>query len=108
MLKHRSDAELVDEAFEGMCDLEGDLVEIRDYARALQFVSYSLTEPGDAKLSSVIYRLGKIIEDVQDTIETDRAALFRRLHPRRHEPGFPDNLGDDGNGDVEPAAGDAA
>jgi hypothetical protein len=93
-----SDAELVQAAYEAMCGLEEPLCAIRDYARAIELIGVGLKDD----LSGPIVRLAEHIAQTRDAIEEERGRLFLALHPRRGEPGFPD----DGNGEIEAAAGD--
>lgn len=94
----RSDAELVQSAYKAMLELEDPLSAIGDYAQALILIGVGLKDD----LAGPIVRLAEQIAKARDAIEEERGQLFHALHPRRGEPGFPD----DGNGDVEEAAGD--
>lgn len=100
-----SDAELVDVARERLFALEDPLTEIRDYARALMFISFS-DHIGGPELSSVLSRLATNLMGGHELIEEERMELLQALNARRHAHQHDDH-GDDGNGEVEPAVGEA-
>lgn len=85
-----------------VCEMEDPVEAISDYVDMLAIISCD--NDLQKEIASAISRLVQDMRPCVREIEELRGRLFHALHPRRGEPGFPD----DGNGEVEPAAGDAA
>lgn len=104
-----SDTELIKIALDGVAGLEEPVTAIRDYASTLLFVA-CCRDMVSRELSSVLSRLSRDIQDAREQIEEERGNMCRLLHSHRHarQHDDRDNHDDDGNGPIEPAAGDAA
>lgn len=88
------------------CQIEKPTHALSDYVDMLAIISCD--DDLQREIASAISRLVQDMRPCLTKIEELRSRLFFDLHPRRHEPGFPPGNLDDGNGEVEEAAGDAA
>jgi hypothetical protein len=73
-----------DQVFNCVCDMEGDLRAIDEFANALALVSETMDECPHA---NAINRLASEIKHRAQSAERRRAALSRLTHPNRPEQG---------------------